>query len=58
MCEDFPSRVMKARNDLRIFLKIAVADGKLAYLKYYKLVINDQVFEYDNETGDIAQIDK
>ena len=58
MCEDFPSRVMKARNDLRKYLKSAVADGKHAYLKYDKLVINDQVFEYDNKTGDIAQIDK
>ena len=58
MCEDFPGRVMKARNDLRKFLKNAVADGKHAYLKYDKLIINDQVFEYDNETGDIVQIDK
>ena len=31
VCEDFPSRVMKARNDLRKFLKKAVADGKHAY---------------------------
>ena len=58
VCEDFPSRVMKARNVLRIFFKNAVADGKHAYSKYDKLVINDQVFEYDNETGGIAQIDK
>ena len=58
VCKDFLSLVMKARNDLRNFLKNAVADGKHAYLKYDKLVINDKVFEYDNETGDIAQIDK
>ena len=58
VCEDFPSRVMKARNDLRKFLKNAVADGKHAYLKYDKLVINDKVFEYDNEIGDITHIDK
>ena len=58
MCEDFPSRVMKARNDLGKFLRNAAADGKHAYLNYDKLVINDQVFEYDNEIGDIAQIDK
>ena len=43
---------------LKIFFKNAVADGKHAYLKYDKLVINDQVYEYNNETGDIAQIDK
>ena len=58
VCEDFPSGVMKAINDFRQFLKSAVANGKHAYLKYDKLVINEQVFEYDNETGDIAQIDK
>ena len=43
MCEDFPSRIMKARNDLRNFLKNAVADGKHAYQNYDKLVIYDQV---------------
>ena len=31
VCEDFPSSVMKTRNDLRNFLKNAVADGKHAY---------------------------
>ena len=58
VCEDFPNRVMKARNDLRKFLKSAVKEEKNAYLRYDKLVIDGELYEYDSETGDIVQIDK
>ena len=33
VCEYFPNRVMKARNDLRKFLRIAIANKKNAYLR-------------------------
>ena len=58
MCEDFPNRVMKARNDLRKFLKSAVAEEKRAYLKYDKLIIDGEIYEYDNVAGDIVQVDR
>lgn len=58
MCEDFPIRAIKARNDLRNFLKRAAAEEKLAYLKYDKLIIDGKVYEYDNVAGDIVQVDK
>ena len=58
MCEDFPNRVMKARNNLRKLLKSAVAEEKRAYLKYDKLIIDGEVYEYDNVAGDIVQVDR
>ena len=58
MCEDFSNRVMKARNDLRKFLKSAVAEEKRAYLKYDKLIIDGEVYEYDNVAGNIVQVDR
>ena len=45
VCEDFPSRVMKARNDLRGFLRNALKDKKEAYLKYDKLILDGETFE-------------
>lgn len=54
--EDFPSRVMKARNDLRSFLKSALANKKKAYLKFDKLVIDDQQYEYDVDSEDIVPV--
>ena len=33
MCEDFPARVMKARNDLRPFLRKAKTEGQNAYIR-------------------------
>ena len=56
VCEDFPSRVMKARNDLRRFLPDALKDKKEAYLKYDKLVINGDIYEYDETSEDIVQV--
>ncbi|MEW8544972.1 MAG: hypothetical protein AB2693_15715 [Candidatus Thiodiazotropha sp.] len=58
ICEDFPSRVMKARNDLRKFLRDALANGSKAFLRYDKLVIEGDVYEYDAATEDIILIDK
>ena len=58
MCEDFPNRVMTARNDLRKFLGSAIADKKNAYLRYDKLVIENEVYEYDSTAEDIVQVDK
>ena len=56
VCEDFPSRVMKARNDLRGFLRNALKDKKEAYLKYDKLIIDGETFEYDETSEDIVQV--
>ena len=58
VCEDFPNRVMKARNDLRKFLRSAIANKKNAYLRYDKLVIENEVYEYDSTAEDIVQVDK
>ena len=58
MCEDLPNRVTKARNDLPKYLKNAVAEGKRAYLKYDELIIDGEVYEYDNVAGGIVQVDR
>ena len=58
VCEDFPNPVMKARNDLRKFLRSAIAYLKNAYLRYDKLVIENEVYEYDSTEEDIVQVDK
>ena len=52
MCEDYPARVIKARNDLRQFIRKAKSEGKEAFLRYGKLIIEDDAFVYDenNET--------
>ena len=46
--EDFPGRVMKARNYLRKFLRDALKNNKKAYLKYDKLIIEGEAYEYDS----------
>ncbi|MEW8544943.1 MAG: hypothetical protein AB2693_15565 [Candidatus Thiodiazotropha sp.] len=56
--EDFPSRVMKVRNDLRPFLKKALSEGKDAHLKYDKLIINRDAYTYDNETEGLSLVEK
>ena len=53
VCEDYPSRVMKARNNLRKFLKDALKDNKRAFLRYDKLVIEGDAYIYDQDTDDI-----
>ena len=52
-CEDYPSRVMKARNNLRKFLKDALKDNKRAFLIYDKLIIEGDAYIYDQEAIDI-----
>ena len=52
--EDFPSRVMKARYHLRKYLR----DALKAYLKYDKLIIEEEVYEYDSTLEDIVLIRK
>lgn len=56
VCEDFPSRVMKARNDLRRFLRDTLKNKKEAYLKYDKLIINGEIYEYDETSEYIVQV--
>ena len=53
--EDFPSRVMKCRNDLRSFLRDTLKASKNAYIKYDELVIEKDTFMYDENTEDIKQ---
>ena len=54
--EDFPSIVMKARNNLRGFLLLrnALKDKKEAYLKYDELIIDCEIF--DDTSEDIVQV--
>ena len=53
MCEDFPARVMKARNDLR-----PKTEGQNAYIRYDTLMIENSAYIYDEETEDIIAVDK
>ena len=56
--EDFPSRVMKSRNDLRPFLRDALKSGKKVFIKYDKLVIEKDTFMYDENTENIKLCSK
>ena len=58
MCEDYPARVMKARNDLRPFIRKAKSEGKEAYLRYDKLIIEGDAFVYDENNETIVLVDK
>lgn len=51
--EDFPSRVMKCRIDLRPFLRDALKSKQTAYLRYDKLIIDKETYMYDKETENI-----
>ena len=53
--EDFPSRVSKARYNLRPFLKRELQDNNRAYIRNDKLVINGDIFEYDADNKDLRQ---
>lgn len=44
VCEDFPIRITRARNAFRKFLRVALASKKKAYLKYNKLVIENDLY--------------
>ena len=57
VCEDFPSRVTKAQNVLRSFLREAFKNKKDAYLKYDRFVINGEMYDYDEASEDIVQVD-
>ena len=48
----------RLRNDLRKFLRSAIAYLKNIYLRYDKLVIENEVYEYDSTAEDIVQVDK
>ena len=45
--EDLPSRISRARTGLYPLLQQGIEDGKRSYFKYDKLVVGDDVFEYD-----------
>ena len=53
VCEDYPTRVMKTRNNLRKFLKDALKDNKRAFLRYDKLIIEGDAYVYDPKTENI-----
>ncbi|MEW8548715.1 MAG: hypothetical protein AB2693_34875 [Candidatus Thiodiazotropha sp.] len=47
--EDFPARVRNVRKKLLPFLRKCISERKNAYLKYDKLVIDNNIYEYDSE---------
>ena len=47
VCEDFPQRVIKARSNLYPFLRSSIDNGREAYLKYDRLYVDRQAYEYD-----------
>ena len=47
---------MKTRNDFRDFLRNALKDKKQAYLKYDELIIDGEIFECDDTSEDIVQV--
>ena len=47
--EDFPARVRKVRKLLYPFQKKCISEEKNAYIKYDKLIIDDEVYVYDYE---------
>ena len=46
--EDFPARVRNERKKLMPFLRKCLSEQKDAYIKYDKLVIDDDVYAYDS----------
>ena len=46
--EDFPVRVRNERKKLVPFLKKCLSEKKNAYIKYDKLVIDDDIYVYDD----------
>lgn len=56
--EDFPSDVMKVRKELRRFLRDALKGIQKAFLKYDKLVIESDTYEYDSDLEDTGLEDK
>ena len=57
ICEDFPARVIKARNGLRPFLRKAKSEGQNAYIRYDTLVIEDSAYTYDENSEDIILVE-
>ena len=49
--EDFPMRVTRARTNLYPFMKSAQEQDKEAYLRYDKLVVEDQAYVFDSDRG-------
>lgn len=47
VCEDFPKRVIKARSNLYPFLRSSIDSGRESYLKYDRLYVDGQPYEYD-----------
>ena len=49
---------MNVRNAYRPFLRDALKDGKSAYFKYDKLVINDETFAYEESSETLVKVNK
>ena len=47
--EDFPARVRNVRKKLLPFLRKCLSEKKNAFMKYDKLVIDIDIYEYDSE---------
>ena len=46
--EDYPERVVKARSDLYPFLQSSINQGHEVFLRYDRLIVDGQEYEYDN----------
>ena len=47
VCENFPQRVIKSRSNLCPFLRSGIGSGKDAFLKYDRLIVDGQPYEFD-----------
>lgn len=47
VCEDFPERVIKARSNLYSFLRSSIDSGRDAFLRYDRLIVDGQPYQYD-----------
>ena len=54
--KDFPMRVTRARTNLYPFMKSAQEQDKEAYLRYDKLVVEDQAYVFDSDHGRLLPV--
>ena len=56
--EDFPFRVRNVRKKLIPFLKKSISEGKEAFLKYDKLCVDGDLYNYCEDTKSTVLIEK
>ena len=47
VCEDFPERLIKARSNLCSFLRSSIDSGRDGFLRYDRLIVDGQPYQYD-----------